>query len=183
MEERRCGLLIITFLLHVHCLHSVYITQSTDSLHQVLSEFAIIRPIRTDSEGRFLSGSISARQLHRRKRHAPSPEDTPTDFKDIHKGTPFSQQAPPSHGWWGQSHMTEEAELFYNVTAFGKELHLHLHPNSRLVAPTATMEWEESGQHHSQPIEDTGCFYTGTVSNMEGTSVAISNCDGLVCIT
>uniref|UniRef100_A0AAX7VMK8 ADAM metallopeptidase with thrombospondin type 1 motif, 2 n=1 Tax=Astatotilapia calliptera TaxID=8154 RepID=A0AAX7VMK8_ASTCA len=179
MEERRCGLLIITFLLHVHCLHSVYITQSTDSLHQVLSEFAIIRPIRTDSEGRFLSGSISARQLHRRKRHAPSPEDTPTDFKDIHKGTPFSQQAPPSHGWWGQSHMTEEAELFYNVTAFGKELHLHLHPNSRLVAPTATMEWEESGQHHSQPIEDTGCFYTGTVSNMEGTSVAISNCDGL----
>lgn len=79
--------------------------------------------------------------------------------------------------------MTEEAELFYNVTAFGKELHLHLHPNSRLVAPTATMEWEESGQHHSQPIEDTSCFYTGTVSNMEGTSVAISNCDGLVCIT
>ncbi|XP_039883048.1 A disintegrin and metalloproteinase with thrombospondin motifs 2-like isoform X1 [Simochromis diagramma] len=179
MEERRCGLLIITFLLHVHCLHSVYITQSTDSLHQVLSEFAIIRPIRTDSEGRFLSGSISARQLHRRKRHAPSSEDTPTDFNDRHMDTPFSQQAPPSHGWWGQSHMTEEAELFYNVTAFGQELHLHLHPNSRLVAPTATMEWEESGQHHSQPIEDTGCFYTGTVSNMEGTSVAISNCDGL----
>lgn len=79
--------------------------------------------------------------------------------------------------------MTEEAELFYNVTAFGQELHLHLHPNSRLVTPTATMEWEESGQHHSQPIENTGCFYTGTVSNMEGTSVAISNCDGLVCIT
>uniref|UniRef100_A0A669F9V8 ADAM metallopeptidase with thrombospondin type 1 motif, 2a n=1 Tax=Oreochromis niloticus TaxID=8128 RepID=A0A669F9V8_ORENI len=125
----------------------IYVTDSSsssaDSLHQVLSEFAIIRPIRTDSEGRFLSGSISAHQLHRRKRHAPS------------------------------------AELFYNVTAFGQELHLHLHPNSRLVAPNATMEWEESGQRHFQPIEDTGCFYTGTVSNMEGTSVAISNCDGL----
>uniref|UniRef100_A0A669CLP5 ADAM metallopeptidase with thrombospondin type 1 motif, 2a n=1 Tax=Oreochromis niloticus TaxID=8128 RepID=A0A669CLP5_ORENI len=120
-------------------------SSSADSLHQVLSEFAIIRPIRTDSEGRFLSGSISAHH----------------------------------HSWRGQSHMTEEAELFYNVTAFGQELHLHLHPNSRLVAPNATMEWEESGQRHFQPIEDTGCFYTGTVSNMEGTSVAISNCDGL----
>lgn len=79
--------------------------------------------------------------------------------------------------------MSEEAELFYNVTVFGQELQLRLRPNSRLVAPTATMEWEEGGHLHSQPIGDTGCFYTGQVSNMEDTSVAISNCDGLVGVT
>ncbi|CAF97267.1 unnamed protein product, partial [Tetraodon nigroviridis] len=71
-------------------------------------------------------------------------------------------------------------ELFYNVTVFGHELHLRLHANTRLVAPRATMEWwEESGHKSSQPIEDTRCFYTGEVSNVEDTAVAISNCDGL----
>lgn len=80
--------------------------------------------------------------------------------------------------------MNAEVELYYNVTLFGHELHLWLRPNSRLVAPAATMEWwEESGQKHSQPIRDTDCFYTGQVSNMEDTSVAISNCDGLVGVT
>uniref|UniRef100_A0A4W6E7F8 ADAM metallopeptidase with thrombospondin type 1 motif, 2a n=1 Tax=Lates calcarifer TaxID=8187 RepID=A0A4W6E7F8_LATCA len=118
-----------------------------NSLHQVLSEFGVVRPIRTDSQGRFLSASVSAHHLHRSKRH------TQTDIP--------------------------EAELYYNVTLFGQELHLRLRPNSRLVAPAATMEWEESGHLHSQPIGDTGCFYTGEVSNMEDTSVAISNCDGL----
>ncbi|XP_030602077.1 A disintegrin and metalloproteinase with thrombospondin motifs 2-like isoform X2 [Archocentrus centrarchus] len=176
MEECRYGLLIIMFLLQIDCLHSVYITKNTDSLHQVLSEFSIIRPIRTDSGGHFLSGPVSAHQLHRKKRHTPSAEDTPTDSTDSQTDT---QQAPPSHRWWGQSQITEEAELFYNVTVFGQELHLWLRPNSRLISPAATIEWEESGQLLSQPIGDTGCFYTGTVSNMEDTAVAISNCDGL----
>lgn len=80
--------------------------------------------------------------------------------------------------------MAAEADLFYNVTLFGQELHLQLHPNSRLVVPAATMEWwEESGYKHSQPIGDTNCFYIGEVVNMEDTSVAISNCDGLVGVT
>uniref|UniRef100_A0A3Q1JX00 Uncharacterized protein n=1 Tax=Anabas testudineus TaxID=64144 RepID=A0A3Q1JX00_ANATE len=138
----------------------------SDALHQVLSEFGLVRPIRTDSEGRFLSVSVSSHHLHRSKRHAHQPEDTPTDVSANHSRT----------GW---DYMFEEAELFYNVTVFGQELHLRLRPNSRLVAPTATMEWEEEGHLHSQPIGDTNCFYTGQVSNMEDTSVAISNCDGL----
>uniref|UniRef100_A0A8P4K226 A disintegrin and metalloproteinase with thrombospondin motifs 2 n=1 Tax=Dicentrarchus labrax TaxID=13489 RepID=A0A8P4K226_DICLA len=114
----------------------------------VLSEFSVVRPIRTNPEGLFLLASVSAHHQPRIKTHS-----APTD----------------------SSH-----QLFYNVTVFGQELHLRLRPNSRLVAPTATMEWwEESGHKHSQPIGDTGCLYTGEVSNMEDTAVAISNCDGL----
>lgn len=123
---------------------------AADSLHQVLSEFGLVRPIRTNSEGGFLSASGSTHHLPRSKRHAPS------------------------------SSVFEEEELFYNVTVFGQELHLRLRPNSRLVAPTATVEWEEEGRRRSEPIGDAGCLYTGQVSNMEDTSVAISNCDGLV---
>ncbi|GLD71135.1 A disintegrin and metalloproteinase with thrombospondin motifs 2-like protein [Lates japonicus] len=165
-----------------------------DSLHQVLSEFGVIRPIRTDSQGRFLSASVSAHHLHRSKRHAHHTEDTPTVLDDVtdkrqtqtdipvvHLAPPTDASSPNHTGrtWRGWGYRAEEAELYYNVTLFGQELHLRLRPNSRLVAPAATMEWEESGHLHSQPIGDTGCFYTGEVSNMEDTSVAISNCDGL----
>lgn len=77
--------------------------------------------------------------------------------------------------------MDKEAGLYYNISLFGHDLHLRLRPNSRLIAPTATVEWwEGSGDRHSQPIGDTDCFYTGQVSNMEDTSVAICNCDGMV---
>lgn len=92
--------------------------------------------------------------------------------------------APPSHSWKGWSHEEEDkAELFYNVTVFSQEVHLRLHRNTRLIAPTATIEWEESGNLRSEQITDVGCFYTGMASNMEDTSVAISNCDGLVGVT
>ncbi|KAM9332791.1 A disintegrin and metalloproteinase with thrombospondin motifs 2-like [Pholidichthys leucotaenia] len=159
-EDCHYGLLVIVFVLQISSVNSAYITDNTDSLHQVLSEFGIIRPVRTDSVGRFLSASVSADHQARKKRHAPSSGDN------------GQRTLPP---WSG----AKQRELFYNVTVFGQELHLHLHPNSRLVAPTATMEWEESGRLHSRPIGDEGCFYTGEVSNMEDTSVAISNCDGL----
>ncbi|KAM9846472.1 A disintegrin and metalloproteinase with thrombospondin motifs 2-like [Aulostomus maculatus] len=175
-----------------------------NNLHQVLSEFDIIRPIRTNAEGHFLSVSVSTHHLHRRKRHTHSPEDIPTDIDINNDGdkeaqtfktrdtlwmeTPTNKEARPTEpstsnqtgdSWRGRGYRAEE-ELFYNVTVFGQELHLRLRPNWRLVAPAATMEWwEESGQKRSQPIADIGCFYTGEVSNMEDTSVAISNCDGL----
>ncbi|XP_042371360.1 uncharacterized protein LOC121965266 [Plectropomus leopardus] len=174
MDQFHCGLLIFVFLQQIDCLHSVYITDSSDSLRQDLSEFSLVRPIRTSAEGRFLSASVSAHHLRRSKRHAHSTEAPPTDG-------PASNQKP---GWRGRGYGAEEAELFYNVTLFGQELHLRLRPNSRLLAPAATMEWwEESGSKHSQPLRDAGCFYTGQVSNMKDTSVAISNCDGLVRVT
>lgn len=97
---------------------------------------------------------------------------------------PFKHEPPPIWQEGPKRGSAEEAELFYNVTVFGHELHLRLHPNTHLVAPRATMEWwEESGRKSSQPIQDTHCFYTGEVSNVEDTSVAISNCDGLVGVT
>ncbi|XP_035846688.1 A disintegrin and metalloproteinase with thrombospondin motifs 2-like isoform X2 [Sander lucioperca] len=152
MDQFHYGLLIILFLLQMDCLPSVYITDNSDSLHQVLSEFAVVRPIRTDSMGRFLPASVSGRS----RRHAPSPE-----------------APPPVSGRGGGS-------VFYNVTVFGRRLQLRLRPNARLIAPAASVEWwEESGRKRSQPITDTGCFYSGEVADMEDTAVAVSNCDGL----
>nr|XP_061818785.1 A disintegrin and metalloproteinase with thrombospondin motifs 2-like [Nerophis lumbriciformis] len=162
MDLLACGVLIV--FVHFVSLHSALIIDNTDSLHRVLSEFSVIRPIRTNSLGHFLSASVSAHSLRRSKRQA-------------HSGDANKPQSDTGNAPWMDN---GEAELFYNVTVFGQELHLRLRPNRRLVAPHATMEWwEESGRKRLQPVGDTSCLYKGGVSNMQDTSVAISNCDGL----
>ncbi|TNM84399.1 hypothetical protein fugu_008577 [Takifugu bimaculatus] len=183
MERIRPGLLITVVFLSLKFSRSVYITDDTDSLHQVLSEFSVVHPVRTNSEGRFLSTSVTGSQ----KRHAHPEEDVKThpgtrvrNRRQTQADAPFKHEPPPIWQEESKRGSAEEEELFYNVTVFGHELHLRLHPNTHLVAPRATMEWwEESGRKSSQPIQDTHCFYTGEVSNVEDTSVAISNCDGL----
>ncbi|XP_015131889.1 A disintegrin and metalloproteinase with thrombospondin motifs 3 isoform X2 [Gallus gallus] len=90
-------------------------------------------------------------------------------------------------------------QLYFNVTAFGREFHLRLKPNTRLVAPEAVVEWYEdsvetgngndagnSSQTRTaterlwkrEPLW-TNCAYVGDITDIPGASVAISNCDGL----
>ncbi|XP_056140870.1 A disintegrin and metalloproteinase with thrombospondin motifs 2-like isoform X2 [Lampris incognitus] len=182
-------------LLHSGVLNGLYITHSTDSLHQVLSEFGVIRPVRTDSEGRFLSHSVSAHHLPRhvrRKRHAhhSDPPTTQVDTPPMQADIPLSHLGGgPRSGErrnerkerMGQRDREEDREtVYYNVTVFGRELHLRLHLNRRLVAPGARLEWQqESGQSRWQPLDGNTCFYAGEVAHLPDTVVAISNCDGL----
>ncbi|XP_054248259.1 A disintegrin and metalloproteinase with thrombospondin motifs 3 [Indicator indicator] len=85
-------------------------------------------------------------------------------------------------------------QLYFNVTAFGRQLHLRLQPNARLLAPGATLEWSEGslgaaanrsqataaarGSRRTEPLW-TDCAYVGDITDVPGASVAISNCDGL----
>ncbi|XP_053526881.1 A disintegrin and metalloproteinase with thrombospondin motifs 2 isoform X2 [Artibeus jamaicensis] len=117
-------------------------------------------PVRTDAQGRLVSQVVSVRTVQAgvRARRA-VPVQTP--------GFPGGSEDP-------------EGRLFYNVTVFGRDLHLRLQPNARLVAPGATVEWQgESGATRVEPLLGT-CLYTGDVAGMTGaSSVALSNCDGL----
>ncbi|XP_049670888.1 A disintegrin and metalloproteinase with thrombospondin motifs 3 isoform X1 [Accipiter gentilis] len=88
-------------------------------------------------------------------------------------------------------------QLYFNVTAFGREFHLRLKPNTRLVAPEAIVEWYEdsveTGNDAGNTSETrtaterlwkreplwTSCAYVGDITDIPGASVAISNCDGL----
>uniref|UniRef100_A0A8C2E436 ADAM metallopeptidase with thrombospondin type 1 motif, 2 n=1 Tax=Cyprinus carpio TaxID=7962 RepID=A0A8C2E436_CYPCA len=79
-----------------------------------------------------------------------------------------------------QDHLRHKETLFYNVTVFGQEFHLRLRLNSRLVAPGAKVEWlEDDNQTHSEPLLPSDCLYVGYVTNVQDTSVALSNCNGL----
>ncbi|XP_034451911.1 A disintegrin and metalloproteinase with thrombospondin motifs 3 isoform X2 [Hippoglossus hippoglossus] len=94
-----------------------------------------------------------------------------------------------------------EQKLFFNITAFGKEFHLRLRPNNRLVAPGAMVEWHDHTQATGnisagdganntdassgterilrRELLKTDCTFIGDISDVPGASVAINNCDGL----
>ncbi|XP_026884315.2 A disintegrin and metalloproteinase with thrombospondin motifs 3 [Electrophorus electricus] len=133
-----------------------------DFLKNRLKEYGLITPISTDSEGHFLSHLLSANHNQRTKR------DTAASLE------------PP------------DERLFFNVTAFGKEFHLRLRPNKRLVAPGAVVEWHGESEEAVSIENDTqtdrilkrellrtDCTFIGDITDVPGASVAINNCDGL----
>ncbi|TMS03512.1 A disintegrin and metalloproteinase with thrombospondin motifs 3 [Larimichthys crocea] len=49
-----------------------------------------------------------------------------------------------------------EQKLFFNISVFGKEFHLRLHPNNRLVAPGAMVEWHDEVEGFGNVSDSTG---------------------------
>lgn len=101
-----------------------------------------------------------------------------------------------------------DQKLFFNISAFGKEFHLRLRPNNRLVAPGAMVEWHDEVEGFGNVSDSSGnvtsiglnqnestagterilhrellktdCTFIGDITDVPGASVAINNCDGLV---
>lgn len=95
-----------------------------------------------------------------------------------------------------------EQKLFFNISAFGKEFHVRLRPNDRLVAPGAMVEWHDevkgfgnvsvgNDANQTEPTNGTerilrrellktDCTFIGDITDVPGAAVAINNCDGLV---
>ncbi|XP_065814585.1 A disintegrin and metalloproteinase with thrombospondin motifs 2 isoform X2 [Labrus bergylta] len=151
------------FLLHTS---GLYIASSVDSLQHVLGDYGLVRPISVDAEGRFLSHAVSSGQVaggqprRRRRREVGVGEDE----WEGPRGEPAASLD----------------RLYYNVTIFGREFHLRLRHNARLVAPGAKIEWRDDSDstRHSEPLHDE-CLYVGDITDTPGATVAISNCDGL----
>lgn len=139
-----------------------------DSLQHILGEYGLVRPISVDAEGRFLShavsaGSMAGGQSRRRRR------------REVGEG---------NDEWEGpRGAVPPQERLYYNVTIFGREFHLRLRHNARLVAPGAKMEWHDDNDsiRYSEPLHDE-CLYVGDITDRPGATVAISNCDGLVSV-
>ncbi|XP_072562614.1 A disintegrin and metalloproteinase with thrombospondin motifs 2-like isoform X2 [Paramormyrops kingsleyae] len=144
--------IFIRLLLHSN---GLYISSSIDSLRHAVRQYQLVTPVSTDAQGRFLSHAVSTERPRQPCRSRCSREASRPE------------------------HVGSSRELvFYNITAFGRELHLRLRRNSRLVAPGAKVEWRENSTTRVQPLL-ANCLYVGDVSDMQGASVAISNCDGL----
>ncbi|XP_077103806.1 A disintegrin and metalloproteinase with thrombospondin motifs 2 isoform X2 [Siphateles boraxobius] len=140
--------------------NGLYISSSIDSLQHVLGDYGLVKPVLTDAEGRFLSHAVSVGPADGQFRRRWRREAASADHANHESGGDALEQ------------------LYYNVTVFGREFHLRLRRNKRLVAPGAKMEWQESGGMHSEPLKS-DCMYVGDITDIQGASVAISNCDGL----
>lgn len=125
-----------------------------------------------DAEGRFLSHAVSAGRVavgqSRRRRR-----------RELGEGN--DEWEGPRGDEDNQEHVARQEKLYYNVTVFGREFHLRLQTNSRLVAPGAKIEWRDDSDsiRHTEPLLD-DCLYVGDITDTPGATVAISNCDGLV---
>ena len=79
-----------------------------------------------------------------------------------------------------QKRETEEPRFwFYNVKAFGMSLNLNLTKNEQLMAPGMKVERHFNGTVTSEDSPKNS-FLNGHVSSLPGSSVAVSNEDGLV---
>lgn len=133
-----------------------------------LSEYGVIVPFSTDCRGRFLSHVVSGEAAAGLGQPACPPE--PARSRSWSRRVPRS---PPDES-------PQRRLLYFNVTVFGKELHLRLRPNRRLLPPGAVAEWQEDFEVlFREPLQQR-CLFTGDISGMPGAAVAISNCDGLV---
>ncbi|XP_043086985.1 A disintegrin and metalloproteinase with thrombospondin motifs 14 isoform X3 [Puntigrus tetrazona] len=130
--------------------------KSHGNLSGKLSEFGLIVPFSTDAHGRFVSHMLSARA-------------SPSVRKRVPRSAPVTPLTAALNG----------RQLFFNVTVFGKELHLRLRANRRLVAPGAFVQWQEDFEEQAKERMLGDCVFTGDVTDMPRASVAISNCDGL----
>ncbi|CAG04803.1 unnamed protein product, partial [Tetraodon nigroviridis] len=136
-----------------------------------LSEYGLIVPFSTDSRGRYLSHVLSAESGSKGEDAEGAESDGATALGSRRKRVARSVSEMPK--------VTSSQRLFFNVTVFGKELHLRLRANRRLVAPGAFVEWQEDFVEKAKERIHGDCVFTGDVSDMPEASVAISNCDGL----
>lgn len=135
-----------------------------------LSEYGVIVPFSADCRGRFLSHVVSGEAAAGIGEAACPPSLRPSRRR-VPRSPP--DESPRRRGAGGRL-------LYFNVTVFGKELHLRLRPNRRLVPAGAVAEWQEDFEVlFREPLQQR-CLFTGDISGMPGAAVAISNCDGLV---
>ncbi|KAM7389675.1 hypothetical protein PAMP_023638 [Pampus punctatissimus] len=141
------------------------------SLQHVLGEYGLVRPMSVDAEGRFLSHAVSAGRMA---------EGQPRRRQRREVGVGNDEWEGPRGVEEDQEPLAHQERLYYNVTVFGREYHLRLRHNARLVAPGAKMEWRDDSDstRHSEPLHDE-CLYVGDITDTPGATVAISNCDGL----
>ncbi|XP_055454814.1 A disintegrin and metalloproteinase with thrombospondin motifs 14 [Psammomys obesus] len=152
-------------LLPWYCALCAAVGSQTPDLHLSgkLHDYVVTVPCSTDFQGRFLSHVVSA----------PAVASSRSHLRVARSSLSLERETLRPGG--SRRHF-----LYFNVTVFGKLLHLSLQPNRRLVAPGAPVEWQEDFRELSrQPLQQE-CVYTGSVTGMPGAAVAISNCDGLV---
>ncbi|XP_063338957.1 A disintegrin and metalloproteinase with thrombospondin motifs 14 isoform X2 [Pelmatolapia mariae] len=165
-----CMYLLMCFSLSQVFLECIFAAEAHEKISGKLSEYGLIVPFSTDSHGRYISHVVSA-GIGSKGAAAPV-VDAVSGFGSRRRVARSAPEMPSVTSVSAQ-------HLFFNVTVFGKELHLRLRANRRLVAPGAFVEWQEDFKEKAKERIQGDCVFSGDVTDMPDASVAISNCDGL----
>nr|XP_004561306.1 A disintegrin and metalloproteinase with thrombospondin motifs 14 isoform X2 [Maylandia zebra] len=165
-----CMYLLMCFSLSQVFLECIFAAKAHEKISGKLSEYGLIVPFSTDSHGRYISHVVSA-GIGSKGAAAPV-VDAVSGFGSRRRVARSASEMPSVTSASAQ-------HLFFNVTVFGKELHLRLRANRRLVAPGAFVEWQEDFKEKAKERIQGDCVFSGDVTDMPDASVAISNCDGL----
>ncbi|KAM6897258.1 A disintegrin and metalloproteinase with thrombospondin motifs 14 isoform 2-T2 [Xenentodon cancila] len=165
-----CMHLLLRFLFTLVFLEHIFAAERHEKLSGKLSEYGLIVPFSTDSHGRYISHVVSAGSGSKSVAAAAGAAVSTSGSRRR-----VARSAPDMSPLTSLS----AQHLFFNVTVFGKELHLRLRANRRLVAPGAFVEWQEDFEEKTKERIQGDCVFTGEVTDMPEASVAISNCDGL----
>ncbi|XP_037660612.1 A disintegrin and metalloproteinase with thrombospondin motifs 14 [Choloepus didactylus] len=171
---------LLSCLLPLHCALCAATAAGSQTpelrLSGKLRDYVVTVPCSTDFRGRFLSHVVSGPAAASAGSEAVGRPPTPPSGSSPRR---VARSPPSPKGgtlWPGRA---GRDSLYFNVTVFGKELHLRVRPNRRLVVPGASVEWQEDFRElYRQPLRHE-CVYTGGVMGMPRAAVAISNCDGL----
>ena len=82
-----------------------------------------------------------------------------------------------------RSRRSLSSSLHYQLSAFGQDMHLDLHPSS-VVGPGFTVQTLRSDSIATLmgDIQFDNCLYQGFIRNLSPSSAAISTCSGLVSV-
>ncbi|XP_070544536.1 A disintegrin and metalloproteinase with thrombospondin motifs 3-like [Ptychodera flava] len=133
-----------------------------DHFSSKLSDFEVTVPYLSTPDGGFISHRLAVREATRDD-GIPSKSESGARSRR----SPLEGEA-------------DKDSLHFSVNAFGSEFTLNVHRNSHLLAPQAKIEWTTvDGDFAKEENIDKDCFYIGDVMGTPGSSVAISNCNGL----
>lgn len=74
----------------------------------------------------------------------------------------------------------DDDEVHYRLVLDGRERHLHLAPNDRLLSPGFVIERRNVTEHRIRTSAGSQCHYVGHVRGQPGSTAAVSTCQGLV---
>ena len=151
----------------LHCSHAGHLLSK-------LSYYEIVRPFRSTNSGDFSSNDLSTT-----KEESQDILNT-EDLTGIHEDGYISRFARSPSNDKPQLKYRPNRNFHFRVDAFGVNLMLTVTRNRHLVSPRLKVERFNEDGTIDNVSQDTLCFYAGTVARKPNSSVAISNCNGLV---
>ncbi len=151
-------------------LSQLHLSDKHQHLLSKLSHYELIRPYRSTQDGGFLSNDLSTAK-----------EEERAFYHEVKRRSLRRKNAQSRDARSANDDATDKPIFHhFRVDAFGAHMMLSVTRNRYLVSPQMRVERYKGDGSKFVFRPNILCFYTGKVKGAVSSSVAVSNCDGLV---